>query len=409
MHLELAVDELKRIGLVRYDLAIAVFRQRVVAVLGERLGHQLDLARRRGEARPRVFVVRELARPEARLLQRVEVGRQVLDDPPPPLLPRIPLEQVPVAHLLRESADDVVHGSRLVVRSESGHADDRLRGHGQALADLRALVEGGLRQHELALGRRLAEIGVDRDGELERLHRLAVQGRVRLAHDRVRALEEERLDGIGRAFQDGLRQQLRRQVRRQRIAHRDVERRLAGLRLARLGDAERRLQRRPVLEDQVARPVHLPRQGVEDVDHPRRVEPVGVVAEPLEGLEHRRPCRRELARQPADRVRRHVGDPRRPLRGIAPRDHVATELVEAVRPLTAERLVVELVLHDHVGHGEEQRAVRPRRDRDPLARLLRGRREGGIDHDEARPLGDGGQEASALEEILVCAQHVDAE
>src|SRR4029077_20794050 len=88
---------------------------------------------------------------------------------------------------------------------------------------------------------------------------------------------------------------------------------------------------------------------------------------------------------------------------------MAAKVVESMSPSPAERLVIKLLLDNDVRHGEEQRTVRSRSDRDPLMRFLGRGGEGGIYHNELGALRQGCQQSAALVESLIAVMQIEPE
>jgi hypothetical protein len=137
----------------------------------------------------------------------------------------------------------------------------------------------------------------------------------------------------------------------------------------------------------------VPGEDVDDVDEPAGQRPELLVAEPDPPVDDGPLGGGQLVGQPLDPLGRHVGDLGDP--GGRPVGGQAAQRVDTVRGDQVghrrRAQVDQPVGEQHVDHGEQQRGVGPRRDRQPLAGPLGGPGAAGIDHhDLAAPLLDGG-------------------
>src|ERR1035438_2073303 len=97
---------------------------------------------------------------------------------------------MPPAELRRNSLDDGVQRLGLAYGGDRRLADDHLGPEPHSVADLGVLVERGFRKNDVALERGLAHENLDRDAEFKVTEHLLDAISVRIAHDRIRRLDE---------------------------------------------------------------------------------------------------------------------------------------------------------------------------------------------------------------------------
>ena len=169
------------------------------------------------------------------------------------------------------------------------------------MTDFSLLVKGGLRQHNVTLQRGFAHIEFTGNRQVQMLKHFEHAVSVGVAHDRVGRVDEQTLDEIWIAVNDRIGKFRIRQVRRQRIAHRRMQRILLRRSFCFIRDHHRQPERRPVFQVQVARFIDFATDCVECVAGAPGIGAVRVIAGPLEYGGHGWFDRGEFARQTFDR------------------------------------------------------------------------------------------------------------